>query len=266
MSTLSVVKIIAYDTKINYRLVQFFQFFSQKLSSTFTFMDSYYNNMYDAVISNVGHNKTHYELFQQTQVLVENLKTVTTEYITVNPTIYDEAEYLLTVSNAVEVCLSSLSQYIHNFGYLWLQSKLFEYGDDYSIQETGLFIDGCSKEKGIINIMNVRQLSIMYNIINSIVKVMEQVNSYFSSLFQKLDTNNDNISQVTQVLFPELQNELEQMVYFSYFASTDFNIITLNRENILDKNINDEFTEKIVDLSDEIVKMKETVLNIFSLI
>ena len=56
------------------------------------------------------------------------------------------------------------------------------------------------------------------------------------------------------------------MVYFSYFASTDFNIITLNRENILDKNINDEFTEKIVYLADEILKMKETILTIFSLI
>jgi hypothetical protein len=266
MSSLSIVKIIAYDTKINYRLVQLFQFFSQKLSSTFLFIDAYYNNMFESINSNVGHNKTHYELFQQTQLLIDELKTVTTEYINEDPSIYDEAEYLLIVSNAVEVCLSSLSQYIHNFGYLWLESKLFQYGDDYSIEETGLLIDSCSKEKGIINIMNQKQLSIMLNILNTVVKVIEQSNSYFSSLFQQLDNNNDNITQVTQVLFPELESELEQMVYFSYFASTDFNIITLNRENILESNINDEFTEKIVSFSNEILKMKETLLNIFSLI
>lgn len=266
MSSLSLAKIVAYDTKINFRLVQFFKFFSEKLSFNFLFMNAYYNDMLDTVSSNVGHNKTHYELFIQTQLLVEELKIVTTEYIDANPTITEEAEYLSRVNDAVEVCLLSLSQYIHNFGFLWLDSKIYNYGDDYSIDETDASIDTCSKEKGIINIMNTRQLSITYNIINVIVKIIEQSNNYYASIFQKLDNNNDNIAQITQVLFPELTDELEQMVYYSYFASIDFNIITLNRENILGKDINNDFTNKIVNFSDQLIKMKETILNIFSLI
>ena len=266
MSSLTSAKIVAYDTKINFRIVQFFKFFSEKLSFNFIFMTSYYNDMLDILNSDIGHSKTHYELFLQTQLLVEELKIVTTEYIEANPSIYDEPEYLLRVNNAVEVCILSLSQYIHNFGFLWFTSKLYNYGDDYSINETDASIDIFSKQKGIINIMNTRQLSITYNIINVIVKIIEQSNNYFSSLFQKLDNNNDNIAQVTQVLFPELQNELEQMVYYSYFASLDFNIIIMNRENILGPDIKNDFTDKIVNFSDQLRKMKETVLNIFSLI
>lgn len=229
-------------------------------------MDSYYNDMLESVNTSVGHNKTHYELFLQTQELIEDLKTITTEYVETNPSIYEESSYLSAVNNAVEKCLLSLSQYIHNFSVLWLASKIYNYGDDYSITETDSYIDTCSKEKGIINIMNTRQLSITYNIINVIVKIIEQSNNYYSSLFQKLDKNNDNISQITQVLFPQLTDTLEQIVYYIYFSSIDFNIITLNRENILSSDINNDFSEKMVILSEKIIEMKDVVLNIFSLI
>lgn len=266
MSTLSVTKIVSYDTRINYRLVQFFQFFSQKLFLYFSFMDSYYKDILDSVNTNVGHNKTHYELFLQTQTLVQTLETVTTTYVETNPSIYDETPYLSAVNNVMEECLLSFSQYVHNFSVLWLQSRIYNYGDDYSITETDSYIDTCSKERGIINIMNTRQLSITFNIINVLVKIIEQSNNYYSSLFQKLDKNNDNISQITQVLFPQLTETLEQIVYYTYFSSIDFNIITLNRENILSTDINKDFSEKMITLSEKIIEMKDIVLNIFSLI
>jgi len=264
--TITPTKIVAFDTKINYRLVQFFNFFSQKIAYNLNFINTYYLEIMDVVNSSIGHNKTHYELFTQFQTSVNNVVLSTTEYLNVNPPLEEEAVYLVKVQNTLKILLCSFSQYIHNFGKLWYREKITIYNSDYTITETDEIIAPTSIQLGIINIMNKMQIFILYSILTIIIRILEQTNNYFISLFQKLDKNNENIQQITLVLFPKLFAEYEAMVYFLFFSGIDFNIIFNNLENILEKNVNKKFTEKINDAVVKILELSNTIQTIFSLI
>lgn len=264
--TITPTKIVAFDTKINYRLVQFFNFFSQKIAYNLIFINTYYLEIINVVNSSIGHSKTHYELFTQFQKSVNSVVLSTTEYLNVNPPLEEEAVYLLNVKDTVKILLCSFSQYIHNFGKLWYREKITIYNNDYTITETDEIIASTSIQLGIINIMNQREIFILYTILTIIIRILEQTNNYFISLFQKLDKNNENIQQITIVLFPKLFVEYEAFIYFLFFSGIDFNIIFNNRENILDTNVNKKFTEKINDSVVKIVELNNTIQTIFSLI
>lgn len=264
--TITPTKIVAFDTKINYRLVQFFNFFSQKIAYNLTFVDTYYVEIINVVNSSTGHSKTHYQLFIQFKLSVNNVVLSTTEYLNVNPPLEEEAVYLLKVKNTLKILLCSFSQYIHNFGKLWYREKITLYNNDYTIVETDEIIESTSIQMGIINIMNPRQIFILYTILTIITRIMEQTNNYFISLFQKLDKNNENIQQITLVLFPKLFLEYEAVIYFLFFSGIDFNIIFNNRENILEMNVNKNFTNKIKATTTKILELNQTIQTIFSLI
>lgn len=265
-TTITSTKIVAYDTKINYRLIQFFQFFSQKISFNLLFVNSYYEEINNVVTTSIGHNKTHYELFLKFKTMVDTVNVTTTQYININPPLEEEGVYLLQVKTTLNNMLNSFAHYIHNFGKLWLGEKKIMYNEDYTIVETDEFISPSSRDEGIINNMNKKQVFILYSILTIITRIMEQTNNYFLSLFQKLDKNNENIQQITLVLFPKLFIDYENVIYFLFFSSIDFNIIINNRESIFLPGMNQNFTDKITNAYKKILDLNQTIQTIFSLI
>jgi hypothetical protein len=264
-TTITPTKIVAYDTKINYRLIQFFQFFSQKISFNLLFVNSYYEEINDVVTTSIGHNKTHYELFLKFKTMVDIVYITTTQYININPPLEEEGVYLLQVKTALKNMLNSFAHYVHNFGKLWLGEKKIMYNEDYTIVDTDV-ISSSSLDGGIINNMNKKQVFILYSILTIITRSMEQTNNYFLTLFQKLDKNNENIQQITLVLFPKLFIDYESVVFFLFVSSIDFNIIINNRENIFITNVNQNFTDKITSAYKKIIDLDQTIQTIFSLI
>ena len=111
----SIRKIIAYDTKINYRLVKTIQFMSRKLSMNLDYIERYYQDIIYVVNNNVGHNKTHYELFLIMKENNQKLLIETKTYISIDPQIDQEGQYLSKVKSTLEIFLKSFSNYIHNF-------------------------------------------------------------------------------------------------------------------------------------------------------
>ena len=148
-------KNITFDLKINYRIVQSIQFFSNKILTQLQFLDEYYKDYFINLNENIGHNISFYELFILLKKDFNDLRTQSTLYIKVNPNIYVEQMYLNNIIPLVKKSFLSFGFFIYYFSLFFYGSPIVEFSfDTYTITETDKIIETNINSSGIFNLMS----------------------------------------------------------------------------------------------------------------
>lgn len=239
-------KNITFDLKINYRIIQSIQFFSNKIYEQLLFLDEYYKDYFDNLNENIGHNTTFYDLFLKLKHEFLQLRTQSTLYIKVNPNMYVEQMYLNHIIPLVKSSFQLFSFFIYYFSVFFFGSPVVNFSfDTYEIIETGSIIETDKNNKGIFNLMtknNTYYLSLTLNIFS---KLFQDFHLFSSSLFSKLDNRSEYISKITQILIPNFIQQIDKITNIFQFSYFDLEIIRNEQTNIFTKEISIRFRNRI---------------------
>jgi len=240
-------KNITFDLKINYRIVQSIQFFSNKMVTQLLFLDEYYKDYFDNLNGNIGHNISFYELFLKLKNEFLQLRTQSTLYIKVNPNIYVEQMYLNHIIPLVKSSFQLFSFFIYYFSVFFYGSLIVEFSfDTYEIIETGSIIDIDKNNGGIFNLMNKNNTYYLSVTLNIFSKLFQDFYSFFISLFSKLDNRSEYISNVTQILIPNFIKQIDNITNILQISYFDLEIIRNDDiTNIFSKEISLRFRNRI---------------------
>lgn len=260
-------KNITFDLKINYRIVQSIQFFSNKILTQLQFLDEYYKDYFINLNENIGHNISFYELFILLKKDFNDLRTQSTLYIKVNPNIYVEQMYLNNIIPLVKKSFLSFGFFIYYFSLFFYGSPIVEFSfDTYTITETDSIIETDINNSGIFNLMsknNTYYLSLTFNIFS---KLFQDFYSFLISLFTKLDNRSEYISNLTQVLIPNFIQQLDKITNLFQFSYFDLEIIRNNTTDIFTKEISIRFRNRIKEIYEFIHEFQNNISDILNLL
>ena len=260
-------KNITFDLKINYRIVQAIQFFSNKILTQLLFLDEYYRDYLKILNENIGHNTSFYQLFLLLKKNFNDLRTQATLYVNVNPNIYVEQMYLNNIIPLVKKSFLTFGFFIYYFSLFFYGSPIVEFSfDTYTITETGTIIETNFNSIGIFNLMsknNTYYLSLTLNIFS---KIFQDFYSFIISLFSKLDNNSEFISNLTQILIPSFIQKLDKITNTFQFSYFDLEIIRNDVLNIFTKEISIRFRNRIKIIYELLNEFQVNISNILDLL
>ena len=260
-------KNITFDLKINYRIIQSIQFFSSKVIGNLDFIEEYLNQIKDVITSNIGHNVTFYDLFQLLKKDFFLLLQSTTLYINTDPDIFKEQLYLNNIIPLMSNALYSLYLFLNYLSKMWYGSTISIFNiKTYEIIETENIILENENKKGLINLMNNKEIYYISLLLNIFSKIFQDFIGFLVSLFIKLDNKSEFIAVLTKQLIPTFIQKLNLIANTIQFSFFDFEIIRNNRTDIFTKNISTRFRNRIQEILNILKELRKIINDILLLL